>query len=614
MHSKNSVFNEYCQEITSNIPFDGKILFVQLPQFDVTSFDRQIALTKGYYVFPPTGIQYLCESIKHYNFQLKVLDLNLEILKAFHTDNSFDPVDWPQIFEASLDELAPTLVCFSCLFDVGIGPLLQAIRITRARESSITLAGGVIATYEWEKLIADDLCHFVIEGEGENKLNYLLGALIGEGDLVAQPDIHFRSKSKNYTTTGNLEEVKLEGDLIDTYKLIDINEYCKYGSLNPYSRDIGNNPSPFGTIQFTRGCRAACNFCSVRDFMGKGLRARAVGDLIKEMKFLIGEGVEQFELLDDDPTFFKKEFKAFLRTIIANNWNIKFSASNGIIAASVDEELMGLLRDSGCIGFSVGFESGNPEMLKKMQKPGNLKSFIDFTEKLQRYPEMFVKGNYIVGHSGENFGQMLESLQFSLDYKTDWAAFAVCQIIRGASAFADSGEYFESQMKAEGRNIVNRIPTRDSLTTGQLDENSSTKDGLDIFDLDPKIIPDKNQLKEIWFTFNLLSNYICNKNLAPEGIPEKFINWVERVHVAYPKNAYMPLFLALAYVLTDDLDTSEILRQKAQENMVASGYWKKRLHLFSLDSVIKNFPRSKEDVYSSLKLMEFNFSQYIEEH
>ena len=118
---------------------------------------------------------------------------------------------------------------------------------------------------------------------------------------------------------------------------------------------------------------------------------------------------------------------------------------------------MGLLRDSGCIGFSVGFESGNPEMLKKMQKPGNLKNFIDFTEKLQRYPEMFVKGNYIVGHSGENFGQMLESLQFSLNYKTDWAAFAVCQIIRGASAFADSGEYFEAQMKTEGQNIVNFI-------------------------------------------------------------------------------------------------------------------------------------------------------------
>ena len=111
-------------------------------------------------------------------------------------------------------------ILLKSLFDVGIGPLLQAIRITRARESSITLAGGVIATYEWEKLIADDLCHFVIEGEGETKLNYLLGALVGEGDLVAQPDIHFRSKSKNYTTTGNLEEVKIEGDLIDTYKLI----------------------------------------------------------------------------------------------------------------------------------------------------------------------------------------------------------------------------------------------------------------------------------------------------------------------------------------------------------------------------------------------------------
>ena len=101
--------------------------------------------------------------------------------------------------------------------------------------------------------------------------------------------------------------------------------------------------------------------------MGKEVRFRKLADIISEMEYLVEkEGVRHFELLDDDPTFYKKEFKAWCQEIIDRGWNINWSASNGMIAASIDMEMLKLIQDSGCIGFSIGIESGNQDYAQKM--------------------------------------------------------------------------------------------------------------------------------------------------------------------------------------------------------------------------------------------------------
>ena len=59
---------DYCRELRRRYPIDerkGRILFVQIPQVILSSFNRDIALRRGYYAFPPTGLQYLYEAIKH---------------------------------------------------------------------------------------------------------------------------------------------------------------------------------------------------------------------------------------------------------------------------------------------------------------------------------------------------------------------------------------------------------------------------------------------------------------------------------------------------------------------------------------------------------------------
>ncbi len=596
----NEIIKEYCKKLNSDIELSKRILFVQTPQVILDSFNKDIALANGYYIFPPTGIQYLCSTVQHRNLDMQILDLNFEILKNTHINPSFSHVEWESILEDKLNEFNPSIVCVSCLFDVGISPMLSVIQRARKRQNTIVIGGGVIATYEWQKLLSDDLCHFVVEGEGENKLNYLLDLLYDELEQVSMSGIHFNMAGKYEESIGKKDIVDIRGDLIDTYKLINLSEYCEYGSLNPFSRNIENTKMPFATIQLGRGCRAACSFCAVRDFLGKGVRYRNLDDIIGEMEYLVeSEKVQHFELLDDDPTSHKEEFKAFCREIINRKWNITWSASNGMIATSIDKEMLGLIRDSGCIGFAIGVESGNKEMLKKVQKPGSHKRFLEFGQMLNDVPEMFVKANYIVGLPEETFGQMLDSFWFSLEDNTDWGAFTVCQIIRGASAFADSGEYFESQMDTKGVNVSNFIPSRDSPIK-EINIEKSIKIGMDVFLLDQTEVPSNEQVKEIWFTFNVLSNYVFNKNLSADGEPTKFINWIERVRIAYPTNPNMNIFLSYAYILDNNKKLSKDRFMDANNNLLNNEYWIRRINSFKLESLYNSAPRTVEDVYTTL--------------
>jgi radical SAM superfamily enzyme YgiQ (UPF0313 family) len=595
----NTRFKSYCANLTEEIPQNRKILFVQIPQVILDAFNKGIALNRGYYIFPPTGLQFIYDSIKHRDVEVEILDLNYEILRRVHEDDNFDPLSWPEILSERMKEFQPSIVGVSCLFDVGITPMLQTLRAIRAEGNAITVGGGVIATYEWQTLLGDDLCHFVVRGEGENKFNYLLDQLLNEtGETQDVPGIYFND-GEYCESQGAPDVVEIRSNLIDSYDLVPIEDYYKFGSLNPFSRMDHVDKAPFAAIQLCRGCRAQCTFCAVRDFMGKGVRFRDVKNTIEEMEFLIEEkGVRHFELLDDDPTFYRHEFKAVLKTIIDRGWDIRWSANNGVIAATVDEEMLALMRDSGCIGFKVGIETGNPDMLRKVKKPAKHNKFLNLSRMLEGYPEIFVGGNFIVGLPEESFYMMMDSFKFILEVNLDWAAITVCQVIRGASAFSDAGEYFETQMKEDGVNVTNFIPSRNSRD-GKIDAEAGVLQGLAVFLHDPEATPSASQVKEVWFTFNMIGNYIFNKNLKPHGRPDKFISWVKNAQKAYPTNPNMHLFMGLAYVIKGDLETAMEMRDKAIE-FGSGDYWQERFSQFNLLDLLNDFPETPEQVFSTL--------------
>lgn len=591
----------YCDFLKKSYRSNKKVLFIQTPQIILKSFNPEIAKKKGSYAFPPTGLQYLYEALKKRDLEIQILDLNFMILKKVFEDDLFDHNQWISILEEYLTSFDPYIIGVSCMFDSSIQPLIRILEYIKQRGHSIIVTGGVIASYEWKKLLSRELCHFVIRGEGENKINFLFDQITDENhNTLSTPGIHYKYKNKYYESQGGPDVVAITGDLIDSYSLVPVEEYCKYGSLNPFSRTADIEKSCFAAIQMGRGCRAICSFCSVRDFMGKGVRKRSIHEITREMEFLINKrGIKHFEWLDDDLLFYKKDFQHLLSMIIERKWNITWSANNGLIATSIDEKMLKLMRDSGCIGFKVGIETGNAEMLKKIRKPAKLDDFRNLSRILNNFPEIFVGDNFIIGFPGEKFHQLMDTFRFSLELNFDWAAFTMCQAIRGASAFSDFEDYFDEQINSDGTNTKNFIPARESIN-GELSSKNKVLKGLDVFKISPDSVPDEEQIREIWLTFNLVVNFINNKNLKPDGRVKKFINWVEMAQVAYPVNPYMSLFLSLAYTIQGNPEKVNEYYIKAVEYH-KTDYYMEIFVSFGLLEILNNFPKDAYEVFKSME-------------
>ena len=445
MSDLNKNFTDYCKSINQNKK-KHKMLLLQMPQIDVEVLNYEIAKVKGYYVFPPTGLQYLYEEIKHRDIEIEVLDLNLEILKKFMEDKEFDLLSWLDIVKKKIDEFEPTIMGVSCLFDFSIKYFLEVLEYLKTNSSALVISGGVIATFEWKNLLKKDLSHFVITGEAEGKINYLLDYITHENfNNEASLNIYYKYNNEYLETKGYVSEVNFDTNLIESYNLLDIENYSNYGSLNPFSRTV-TDVLKFAVIQRSRGCRARCTFCSVEKIMGIGGRIRSTNSVLEEIEFLVTKkNITHFEWLDDDLLYDIDEFKKLLETIIEKKWNISWSANNGLIASALDEHILKLINDSGCIGFKIGVETGNKEMLKGVKKPASLNSFLKLSKMMIKYPKVFVGGNIILGLPNEKFYMLMDTFYFSIKMNYDWAVFTTCQAIRGASAFSEMGEYFEKQ-------------------------------------------------------------------------------------------------------------------------------------------------------------------------
>lgn len=599
--SNNAPMRAYCLALRERYHPAAHLVLIQPPQFLLDVLDPEVIRNRGYYAFPPTGLQCLAKAIAHRGIDYNIIDLNFLLLEKVINEKDFGEwthSKWLDFLDEILGDLPPSIIgvtCISVYNDVFVPehPLTAVLDYLKNQDRHVVLAGGPIVASEYRAYLEKNLCHFATTGEGENKINCILDFILPDISHSAPVNgIYFFHDGHLEEVQGNLDVVKLDGCLNETYASIKIEKYCKVGSTNPFSRMAGLD-KPFSTFQLNRGCRANCEFCDVPAFMGSGLRQFPVDDVLHELTYLCAErGVRHFEVLDDDFLGKGAIFDNTLRLLegmvkLKRRYEITWAAGNGLIAASISNHVLQLMQESGCIGFRIGVESGDEKMQRRMRKPASLPSLRKVADLLQNYPSMFAGGNYIIGLFGEEtFGEMLNTLHFAFELNLDWAGFTTFQVT-SKNKVVDS---------AKSRKIATEfIPARDR-DWAKPSKGSSILLGRDIFYLPFKEVPSIEQVKEIWFGFNLLSNYIGNKNLQPGGNPRKYVSWLEAIQLTYPKNAYIPLFSALGYLLLGDEENTAKKLTQVRKNLAVSDYWSNRFRQFQLDSLLQDFPSESREV------------------
>ncbi len=180
----------------------------------------------------------------------------------------------------------------------------------------------------------------------------------------------------------------------------------------------GKGYMPITLIESARGCPYNCRFCSIAAFHKCVCNYRPVEDVIREVKESKNRAIF---FIDDNIGSNKERAKRLFTELIplGIKWFSQISTS-----FLEDEEMVSLMRRSGCLGVLIGFESFNPKNLEQMNKKWNIG--IDRYEKvLTRLTRnhIFVYGTFIFGYDEDDEETFERTLEFAIRNNLILAAF-----------------------------------------------------------------------------------------------------------------------------------------------------------------------------------------------
>lgn len=177
---------------------------------------------------------------------------------------------------------------------------------------------------------------------------YCDSVVIGEGELLWQmliEDFKGKSVKEYYVSKGQID---LEQSPVPRYDLVDVKAY------------------PFYPVQTTRGCPLDCSFCTVTKVFGPRFRNKKIEQVIKELEDALGVSKNRRIVFNDDNMFWnRKRTYELLDAMIP--LKVKYFAESDV-SIGKDDQLLDLMRKSGCVTVFIGFESLVSENLASIQK------------------------------------------------------------------------------------------------------------------------------------------------------------------------------------------------------------------------------------------------------
>jgi radical SAM superfamily enzyme YgiQ (UPF0313 family) len=213
-----------------------------------------------------------------------------------------------------------------------------------------------------------------------------------------------------------------------------------------------------------RGCPYHCSYCVWPQTMtGHGYRKRSVENVAAEFEFIDRELPEVKEVFieDDTLTVDPKRSAALAHELIRRGNRLAFSINS---RADVSYETLAQLHRAGMRLVCVGFESGDQQVLDRIQKRIKVEQFYRFRD-AARKADVLVHGCFMAGNPGDTPETLQKTLRLAMDLNPDTAQFFPIMIYPGTAAYEwarQSGymltENFAQWLTAEGhhRAIINQ--------------------------------------------------------------------------------------------------------------------------------------------------------------
>jgi anaerobic magnesium-protoporphyrin IX monomethyl ester cyclase len=284
---------------------------------------------------------------------------------------------------ARIDAFSPDLVGLH-LKTLHVRP---AYALARDLADLPLVAGGPHATI----VPAEPLAHgfrWVIRGEGEEALVELADAIAtsGSAGLRSAPD-------------GSVERVGGKRELADIAGL-SWREHgmIRHNAARPFITELDRLAPPLSALDLfdatwygappqpgvmlppagilsSRGCPAACTFCS-NDVTGRKFRYRSAASVAAEVALLREQfGLHGFSFFDDSFAVGRRRVRELCDAIAAIGAPVYWTCTAH--PAHLDREVMADMKRAGCAGIDLGMESADPGMLLRIGKGVTVERVLD---------------------------------------------------------------------------------------------------------------------------------------------------------------------------------------------------------------------------------------------
>lgn len=562
-----------------------KVLFITPPPVSKDIIDLEGCLKKRYSCFPPYSLLILSDILRKKGFEVSVLDLNYEILKFIQSSADISDYDtiWKYFLNKKIKEFNPDLIGITCMFTMTHTVFCQVCDEI-ARYDIPTVIGGVHVSNDAERVLHSIKNNRLIACTYESEVSFpnLLEYINSLNDIELT-QLSMIIDGKFYSIKERQLPSKNEINFMPAFDLINADLYSSIGSIGSFVSILPKN-AKISTVLSNKGCRAMCSFCSVRNFNGMGVRQRDVNFIVDEIEMLKKKyGINHIMWLDDDLFFNQERTISLFEEITRRSINITWDASNGVIAAACTPKLIKAAAESGCIGLYFGLESGNPEILLKVKKPGTLKNFYNAANILKDYPKIFTRGFLMIGFPHETLRQIKDTLDLGLNLGLDWYAINILQPL-------PSTPIYESMVN-EGL-IEDKLDTNlTRYTTGpygkatqiERQEKEKAHQFINPFEGDLDRVPTRDELNDIWFYMNYKINFEPIKKLTNpiklDLITKLLTDVADRVTT---NHALTNLFLAICHSKCGN--TKELLdrMRKTEQCLKESAYWRDKFENLGL--------------------------------
>jgi len=303
-------------------------------------------------------------------------------------------------------EFSPDLIGLSCTsVDFELAERLSVLIKTKFPDVRIVIGGTHLNIFGSQVLRDAPVFDFGCIGDGEDLIVELASA-IEEGN------------STGFANIAGLVYWQDDDVIQNSYRPVELNIdrypfpqrqllrnvlYCRSVPFRGYTTTAA--------MMSSRGCPFSCVYCAAKNiYGGTRVRLRSVENVLEELDDVVKRlGIGHVAFNDDCLTLNRKRIIALCEGI--REHELKFTWEGLSRADLLDKELVYVMKEAGLVRMSIGIESGNPDILKIIQKGERLEQISEALN-LVSQAGIVTRGSVIIGYPYETRQTIEDTFNF----------------------------------------------------------------------------------------------------------------------------------------------------------------------------------------------------------